>query len=90
MVPVICLVMPVPVVTNWGAALDPTDRPDFRPEPVDVEAAVRRALNERTDIAIVKKNMESNDVTLRYLKDQLLPQADLVGLYGVSLSLIHI
>jgi outer membrane protein len=69
---------------NWGASLDPTDRPDFRPEPVDVEAAVRRALSERTDIAIVKKSMESNDVTLRYLRDQTLPQADLVGLYGVS------
>jgi outer membrane protein len=69
---------------NWGAALDPTDRPDFRPEPVDVEAAVRRALSERTDIAIVKKSVESNDVTLRYLKDQLMPQADLVGLYGLS------
>jgi outer membrane protein len=69
---------------NWGAAIDPTDRPDFRPEPVDVEAAVRRALSERTDITIVKKSIESNDVTLRYLKDQLLPQADLVGLYGAS------
>jgi outer membrane protein len=69
---------------NWGAALDPTDRPEFRPETVDVEAAVRRALNERTDVAIVKKSVESNDVTLRYLKDQLMPQADLVGLYGMS------
>ncbi len=54
------------------------------PEPIDVEAAVRRALNDRTDVAIVKKTIETNDVTLRYLQDQLLPQADLVGLYGIS------
>jgi outer membrane protein len=69
---------------NWGAALDPIDRPEFRPEPIDVEAAVRRALDDRTDVAIVKKSIDSNEVTLKYLKDQLLPQADLVGLYGIS------
>jgi outer membrane protein TolC len=76
---------------NWNVELDPTDRPDFRVETVDVEAAVRRALAERTDLAIAKKNVESNDVTLKYLQDQLKPQADaqvtygLVGLGGTQL-----
>ena len=69
---------------NWNARLDPTDRPEFRPEPVDVEAAVRRALSERTDLAIAKKNTESNDVTLKYLRDQLLPQADFQATYGLA------
>ena len=40
---------------NWSATLDPIDRPDFRPEPIDVEAAVRRALSERTDLAIAQE-----------------------------------
>ena len=62
---------------NWNATLDPVDRPDFRPEPVDLDAAIRRALSERTDIAIAKKNVEANDITLKYLSDQLKPQADL-------------
>ncbi len=69
---------------NWNVNLDPTDRPDFRPEPIDVEAAVRRALNERTDLAIAKKNVAANDVTLKYLQDQLKPQADFVGAYGLT------
>ena len=31
----------------WGSTIDPVDRPDFRPEAVDVEGAVRRALKDR-------------------------------------------
>ena len=68
---------------NWDAAIDPTDRPEFRPEPIDVAAAVRRALSARTDLAIAKKNLQSNDITVGYLKNQLLPQADLVARYGL-------
>jgi len=68
---------------NWNADIDPVDRPDFRPEPIDVEAAVRRALSERTDFDIAKKNVQSNDITLTYLVDQMKPQADLVATYGL-------
>ena len=67
----------------WAASIDPVDRPDFRPEAIDVDAAVRRALSERTDLAIAHKNLDSNDVTLKYLNDQMLPQLDLVGNYGL-------
>jgi outer membrane protein len=67
---------------NWNAALAAVDRPDFQPVNVDLEGAVRRALSQRTDLEIVRKNMESNDVTLRFLRDQMKPQADLVATYG--------
>lgn len=69
---------------NWKADLDPIDRPDFRPEPIDLEAAIRNALSARTDLEIAKKNMLSNDVTLRFLQDQMKPQADLQAQYGVA------
>jgi outer membrane protein len=69
---------------NWNAVLDPTDRPEFRPEPIDLDAAIRRALSERTDIAIAKKNVDANSVTLKYLNDQTLPQADLLAVYGLQ------
>jgi outer membrane protein TolC len=67
----------------WNSSLDPVDRPDFRPEAIDVDAAVRRALSERTDLAIAHKNLDANNVTLKYLGDQVLPQADLVANYGL-------
>jgi outer membrane protein TolC len=68
---------------NWNAQLDPVDRPDFRPEAIDVESSVRRALSERTDLDIARKTVAENDVTLKYLNDQLKPQLDFVGTYGV-------
>ncbi|MBI3401043.1 MAG: TolC family protein [Acidobacteria bacterium] len=66
---------------NWNVQIDPTDRPDFRAEAIDVEAAVRRALSERTDLEIAKHNVQANDVTLKYLRDQLKPQADVAVNY---------
>ena len=68
---------------NWNAQLNPIDRPEFRPEAIDIDSAVRRALSERTDYEIARKNLTSNDVTLKYLVDQMKPQADFVGSYGL-------
>jgi outer membrane protein len=75
---------------NWNSTLDPVDRPEFRPEPVDVDAAIRRALGARTDLVQARKNVQSNDITVKYLRNQLLPQMDfvarggLVGLGGIQ------
>ncbi len=67
----------------WNATLDPVDRPAFDPEPIDVPAAIRRALSARTDLAIGRKTLEADRATLAYLRDQARPQADLVARYGV-------
>jgi len=56
---------------------------DCRANPIDIEAAVRRALSERTDLEIAKKNIAANDVTLKYLVDQMRPQVDLSATYGL-------
>jgi outer membrane protein len=69
---------------NWTATIDPVDRPAFEPEAVDVDAAVRRALAERTDLAIAKTQVAANDVTIKFLVDQTRPQADLVATYGLQ------
>ena len=63
---------------------DPTDRPEFQPEPVNVEDAIRKALTARTDVAIAKKNVEANNLTLSYLRNQTLPTLDLQLLYGLQ------
>jgi outer membrane protein TolC len=69
---------------NWVATIDPVDRPDFQPEPVDVEGAIRRALSQRTDVEIARKNVENNDTTLQFLRNQTLPIVDLQVNYGVQ------
>lgn len=68
---------------NWNATLVPTDRPEFVPQSVDLQAVVRRALENRTDLQIAKKNLTVNDVTMKFLVNQTLPQADLVARYGL-------
>ncbi|HEY7170998.1 MAG TPA: TolC family protein [Vicinamibacterales bacterium] len=68
---------------NWSADIDPADRPDFAPQPIDVPAAVARALANRTDLQQVKKNLQVNDVTLQLLRNQTLPQTDISARYGL-------
>lgn len=68
---------------NWDVQIEPTDRPDFHPEPIDVGAAVRRALSSRTDLTIARKNLESNDTTVKLLRNQILPQTDIVARYAL-------
>jgi outer membrane protein TolC len=69
---------------NWSATLNPIDRPEFRVETVDVEAAIRRALAERTDLEIARRNVQNNALTMSYLRNQTLPAIDLQINYGVQ------
>jgi outer membrane protein TolC len=69
--------------TNWTATISPTDRPDFVPQPIDIAAAVRRGLQNRTDLQQARKSLAVNDVTLKYLRNQVLPQADVTARYGL-------
>ena len=68
----------------WRVTLRPTDRPTFAPQPLDVEGAVRKALNDRTDLAQARKTVESNDVVMHYLSNQRLPAVDLQANYGAQ------
>ncbi len=68
----------------WRASLNPIDRPTFAPEPLNVEAAVRKALDARTDLDQARRTVEGNDVTLRFMKNQTLPAVDLTGIYGAQ------
>jgi len=68
----------------WRASITPVDRPEFRPEPLDVESAVRRALQSRTDVEQARKTLDSNDITIKYLKNQTLPAVDLSANYGAQ------
>jgi outer membrane protein TolC len=68
----------------WNATLDPVERPVFSEEPVDVAAAVRNALANRTDLEQARRQIQSNDIALRSLVDTQLPALDLTAGYGVA------
>jgi len=68
----------------WRATITPVDRPEFRSEPLDVETAVRKALVSRTDLEQARKTLDSNDITMKFLKNQTMPALDAVANYGAS------
>ena len=68
----------------WTANIEPVDRPTYSTETIDVAAAVRRALSSRTDLEQSKKQVLSNDVSIRSLSDAQLPALDLTASYGVA------
>lgn len=57
----------------WTLRIEPTELPPFRPTTVDVEAVVRTALDRRTDLQQARKSLEVNDVNIRFLRNQTLP-----------------
>ena len=68
----------------WTSTIEPVDRPDFRPEPVDLATATQKALSSRTDVMQARKSQEANAVTLRLLQNQRLPQVDLQTRYATT------
>jgi outer membrane protein TolC len=68
----------------WRATIVPTDLPTAAPVAIDLEGAVQRALENRTDLESTRKNLEATDVQMRSLVNQTLPQLDLIGTYTLN------
>jgi outer membrane protein len=68
----------------WNVTIEPIDRPTYSSTPVDVADAVRRALGMRTDLETARRQLASNDVSLKSLTDQQMPALDLTASYGVA------
>ena len=68
----------------WRQELRPIDLPSLEPAPTDIEGAVRKALERRTDLMNARKSLQSSDVSLRFFRNQTLPDVDLVASYGAQ------
>jgi len=68
----------------WTTVFNPIDQPTMSPRAIDVDAAVKNALENRTDILQLKKQIENTDVGLKLEQNQKLPEVDLVARYGVT------
>ena len=66
----------------WRANIEPIDVVQVRPVTIDLEGAVTSALNQRTDLLTAKKNLESNDINIRYLRNQMLPGLNATATLG--------
>jgi outer membrane protein len=68
----------------WTAKFKPTDQPVLAPQAIDVDAAIKNALANRTDLLQFKQEMETTDINLKFAKNQRLPGIDLTARYGVT------
>lgn len=68
----------------WTSSLNPVDRPSTTPEPINLEAAVARALSQRTDLEQSKNNLKVSDINLQNQIDATKPQLNLAANYGLS------
>jgi outer membrane protein len=76
----------------WNTTLEPSDAPAFQEQPIDVDAAMSNALSKRTDILQANNGLEQNDVSIRFFRNQMLPDVNAsldyrtIGTGGVQLS----
>jgi outer membrane protein TolC len=68
----------------WAATLNPVDLPTLEVPAIDLEEAIRTALDERTDIARSRRQLDINNVNLSSLSNSRLPAVDLVGTYQLQ------
>jgi outer membrane protein len=68
----------------WGSSINPVDRPAATPESLNVDAAITRALKERTDVQQSLNNLRISDINLRNQVDQTKPQLNLTFNYGLT------
>ena len=68
----------------WTVRIEPTDRPPFTPLTVNVDGAVAKAVESRTDLRQAQTSIEATDISLRFMTDQTLPEVNAQLDYGLS------
>jgi len=68
----------------WATRFDLTEQPTFEAKAVDVESAVRTALEKRTDLLQSRKSLEITGANIRYQRNQTLPDLNAQVGYGLS------
>lgn len=71
------LVLRDPLSAEWSQSFVPTDAPVVTPDPVNMEAALRDAFDNRFELRRLKLQKEINAEDIRFFKNQTKPQIDL-------------
>ncbi|MCX6545616.1 MAG: TolC family protein [Acidobacteria bacterium] len=70
--------------TFWAVKFDLTDQPVFAPPTVDVEGAVKAALEKRTDLRSARKNLDLTESNIKFQRNQILPDVNAQVAYGLT------
>ncbi len=65
----------------WTVSIQPSDTLPFTAQAVDIDGAVRRAVANRTDLQVSKNTLARNDISIRYFRNQILPDVSAQATY---------
>jgi outer membrane protein TolC len=60
----------------WTVSFEPTDEPLYAARAIDVDAAVRTALEKRSDLRSAKNSLQQSDINIRYYRNQVKPDVN--------------
>jgi outer membrane protein len=67
----------------WTTRLIPSEQPVLAAQTVDVDGAIKNALDKRTDLSQLRRQMDQTDISIKYSRNQKLPSVDLSASYNV-------
>jgi outer membrane protein len=73
------VILNLPGSTGWGQEIQPTYSLSFDPKPVDLDEAIRIALDNRYEYKSAKLDIENREISVRLTRNQLLPDLALAG-----------
>ena len=68
----------------YNFTLHPIDLPELSVQSVDIQAAMTKALAERTDLIVARRNIDSSNLSLEVSKSQTLPNLALTAGYRLT------
>jgi len=76
------LILDASAADFWTTAFEPSDDAPFQEQAIDIDAAVRNALDKRADLKSAKNTIDRSDLNVRYLRNQVLPDINAQVNYG--------
>jgi hypothetical protein len=73
----------------WNVVFEPTDAASFAAQAIDVDGAVRNALDKRSDLRSAKNSLQQSDVNIKYYRNQVKPDVNANVTYGAAASAVR-
>jgi outer membrane protein len=67
----------------WTVTLEPSDNAPYSVGDLNIETAVQRATANRSEVLQAKNGLQQNDITIQYLRNQVLPEVNASATYGL-------
>jgi outer membrane protein len=70
----------------WNVVFEPTDAASFAAQAIDVDGAVRNALDKRSDLRSAKNSLSQSETNIKYYRNQARPEVDANVSYLTNVS----